>query len=568
VAPPVLGIAEGQPVEITVTSGPQKQPLANLTIYLRREHDYTWLENGEEQSGSGGPQWWATTDESGKAVTRTLPGKLGVSIYEPRWRTEQSIDVVEGKPATVTLHRDVGEKQTVMGQIVLDATKGAKPEDVDIRVGSLDPNYQDEQSLQPGADGKFVFETFASQIGVFASTKDGKAAGAVVTSNLDSPIVVRLQATGECQGQLLGAGDQPAVSHPVRAFVRLEGTRMAGARFPEHFEVKRVEARTDDAGNFTLAGIPKQIKGSLRADAIDGSSDDVYLGEFYLEPGESRPRTVSQLEKTHTAETKIPLAERYQTTLRDCALGGYRPIVIIGDGSEGVSRFINQNYSSSKTNKDVYAFMQIIVAGGKVPLEAADVEFLKSRGWPESKAGCVFACALDANGNELGQLEIDINQSNAAEEAARFIQQHAPERHDAEEKWSAAFAEAERTGRRVWVRVSQRYCGPCFRMSRWIDDLCSLLEKDYVMLKIDDVRDVHGAEVAERVVQGQQAGVPFHAIFDATGTLLIDSNGPLGNVGHPSGIEGKRHLKKMLLETRQKLTDEEVERLVESVGGN
>ena len=89
-------------------------------------------------------------------------------------------------------------------------------------------------------------------------------------------------------------------------------------------------------------------------------------------------------------------------------------------------------------------------------------------------------------------------------------------------------------------------------MARWLDDQHELLDKDYVMLKIDDFRDQNGKLVAERLTRGEQHGIPFHAIFDPDGELLMDSAGPLGNIGHPSGFEGKKQLRKMLLETRQR----------------
>jgi hypothetical protein len=57
-------------------------------------------------------------------------------------------------------------------------------------------------------------------------------------------------------------------------------------------------------------------------------------------------------------------------------------------------------------------------------------------------------------------------------------------------------------------------------------------------------------------------GVPFHAIFDSNGTILISSEGALGNIGHPSGVEGKKHLRKMLLETREKLTEKQIDEIV------
>jgi hypothetical protein len=68
---------------------------------------------------------------------------------------------------------------------------------------------------------------------------------------------------------------------------------------------------------------------------------------------------------------------------------------------------------------------------------------------------------------------------------------------------------------------------------------------------------------SNRIVSNREHfGVPFHAIFDARGQLLIDSESPVGNIGHPSSFEGRRHLTKMLGETRQKLTESKVEQIV------
>ena len=178
----------------------------------------------------------------------------------------------------------------------------------------------------------------------------------------------------------------------------------------------------------------------------------------------------------------------------------------------------------------------------------------------------ILAYAIDADGNELGRLDTDIRHQEAPGQVASFIHQHAPQPNDAEEKWNTAFAEANRSNRRVWARVSSRYCGPCFRLTRWLDKQHKLLEKDYVTLKVDSGRDENGTSVAERITRGGQFGVPFHVIYDQVGKLLVTSEGPLGNIGHPTGIDGKKQIRKMLLQTRQNLTDDEIDQLVESVG--
>ncbi|MCC7338767.1 MAG: thioredoxin family protein [Pirellulaceae bacterium] len=113
--------------------------------------------------------------------------------------------------------------------------------------------------------------------------------------------------------------------------------------------------------------------------------------------------------------------------------------------------------------------------------------------------------------------------------------------------------------------MSQRYCGPCFRLARWFDDHREMLEQDFVMLKIDDFRDLNGIEIAKRLTLGKHHGVPFHAIFEADESMLVDSAGNLGNIGHPSGYEGKKHMRKMLETGSKTLTPKEVDQLVDSL---
>jgi hypothetical protein len=103
-------------------------------------------------------------------------------------------------------------------------------------------------------------------------------------------------------------------------------------------------------------------------------------------------------------------------------------------------------------------------------------------------------------------------------------------------------------------------------MSRWLDDHRKLLERDFVLLKVDNVRDEHGQEVAQRIVSNRNDfSIPFSAIFNADKKLLIDSEGPIGNIGHPSGYEGRRHLTKMLSDTRSNLSLEQIEQIVNSL---
>ena len=48
--------------------------------------------------------------------------------------------------------------------------------------------------------------------------------------------------------------------------------------------------------------------------------------------------------------------------------------------------------------------------------------------------------------------------------------------------------------------------------------------------------------------------------------MLIDNKGPLGNIGYPGDIEGKKHFRKMMRITRQNLSDSEIDQIVNSAG--
>lgn len=172
---PELSVTEGQEVEVLVTSGPKNQPFPNLTVSFRRNHDFTWREKGETQNGATGPEWWVTTNESGIATTRTLPGKLEVSVYTPRWRTEKTVNVAGGEPVKIQLHRKIDDKRIVTGRLMLDPAVSASLIGAEIQIGSVDSNYEDQQTVTCTKHGAFAFATFADAIGIVGSTLDGRA---------------------------------------------------------------------------------------------------------------------------------------------------------------------------------------------------------------------------------------------------------------------------------------------------------------------------------------------------------------------------------------------------------
>jgi len=560
---PSLTISEGQPVEVAVTSGPAKAPVAHQWVQLETPHHYSWRENGTTRNGNGGRRWWVTTDEQGRARTFALSGnKIEGSLYTPEWRAKEAADVNADGVTRLEFHRAVADARKIVGRLLIVGDVEADLDDAVIEIGSVDGETHERLTCRANRRGEFEFESKASQLGIYARTQDARAAAVAIIDRLDQPLELHLKPTGELRGQLLGKEDLPLPGHAVHASLRVSGKRDFSKPWPTSFLAATFDAQTDGEGSYTLSGLPCEVALSLSADPIDGLDSDGTLDDFYLVPNESRPRTISRLWKP---QRKIPFAERYAGILRDCRSSNFHVMVILMRPSDDTREFVDANFMDYETTREIMSFMQIQGQVGDQSPDPEVAEFARSKNWPLPENGRILAFAIDPAGRELGRIEIDSKDPAGAKLASDFVRNHAPVQVDAKEKWDEAFAAARHSRRKVWVRISQRYCRPCFLLTRWLDDQKKFLDEDYVFLKIDNVRDLHGDDVARRLVGSEQQGIPFHAIFDPHETMLVTSEGPLGNIGHPSGVEGKKHLRKMLLETRKKLTDDQIDAIVASL---
>ena len=60
-------------------------------------------------------------------------------------------------------------------------------------------------------------------------------------------------------------------------------------------------------------------------------------------------------------------------------------------------------------------------------------------------------------------------------------------------------------------------------------------------------------------------GIPWYAITEPDGKVLVTSDGPLGNIGMPGSIEDLRHFRQILDQTAQRMTPDEKEALIKSL---
>jgi len=154
------------------------------------------------------------------------------------------------------------------------------------------------------------------------------------------------------------------------------------------------------------------------------------------------------------------------------------------------------------------------------------------------------------------------------------LARHTSEPVDASEILKEALEVAEKTDGLIVVQETASGCAPCHILYRFFEKHRTILEKDYLWIKIDRGWD-NSKEVMEDIYPPKQIGVPWiaindrgipwFAIIDSKKNLLASSNGPDGNIGFPVDEDEIEHFLGMLESTMTRMTREDLEVLRKSL---
>jgi thiol-disulfide isomerase/thioredoxin len=146
-----------------------------------------------------------------------------------------------------------------------------------------------------------------------------------------------------------------------------------------------------------------------------------------------------------------------------------------------------------------------------------------------------------------------------------FLNEHAPPRRDAEALLSAALDQARSTGKRVLLKETATWCGPCHRLAAFFEKHRAILDPHFVFVDVDRSRYTHGTEVMERYRGKEGGGIPWCAFLDADGKALANWDGPDGNIGFPTEPKSVEHFLKVLADTAPGITKDQLEDLRQSL---
>jgi beta-lactamase regulating signal transducer with metallopeptidase domain len=187
--------------------------------------------------------------------------------------------------------------------------------------------------------------------------------------------------------------------------------------------------------------------------------------------------------------------------------------------------------------------------------------------------GDVTLAALEIDGRLVAQTtgkELFAGHSPAAKPLAQWLSKHKPKMPDAKELLAAALADAKRDNKCVLLleNAPGASSGYCYRLNHYVEQYKSLIEKDYVVLKIDvrypkadavidSIRDYNWTDTTTGSLN-----LPWMIILDANGRPAVSGTSPRGNIGIPESAQETSYFEWMLRATAQRLTDEEITTLV------
>lgn len=554
---PGLTVVPGTPVEIRVTAGPSHKPLAHEHVLVLAEFEYQFQDDDCMASGVTFRQVFAQTDSAGVARSRVPVGPVRAMCTVQGWQCTANGTATSDEILRLHLHRETAEKTPVVIRLQNPVGGEADLEDCDVFIRSLDPTSREQFTLKTDASGSCQWEADAKRVAVMVRTRDHRYAAAMAVEIRPEPIDVTLTPARRIVGSIVDTQQNPRPDIRLQARVSLRDSREPNA--PVTFDV--LSTVTDEEGHFAFAGLPENCEVILQGTSSLNSQPTSLYRKIYLFPGEDRVLDPFVIGASKVrSEVDSSLESRFAAMLRLARLSDCHLILIGVPHDLESQEIVKRAFMDYRRNPDCGQFMQLMAQfRGEVDETAT---FWESRSLPHPEQGQIQAVAYDGAGQVLEQTAFRVDDANFMSLVDAFMQRTRPPQQDAGQKWTAAFAEAKRSNRKVWVRISQRYCQPCHLLSKWLDDHRVLLERDYVLLKVDDVRDLGGGEIFQRLANNEFVGVPFFAIYDQDENLVVDSKGPLGNIGFPGSYEGRRHLETMLERTRTSLSDEEISGLM------
>jgi beta-lactamase regulating signal transducer with metallopeptidase domain len=555
------------PLTVRVTRGPKAEPWPGVAVRGWKLEDVQWTDarGRRRESGAILREQSPTTGADGTATFGISLGRYDLSFYSGDWSDERKITAMSDAPITITVHRPWRGNRQIVGQLMLGRTPRASTPTTTLHV-----EPQCESKLLP--DGRFTVSTGFKDIYVLAADrKDHLAAVRHIGPNDPTADVdLTFHAPARYSGQVVDANGRPLAGYRVRLVADMRNM-YADYRWEKLRDQILEETTSDQEGRYKFDQAPAGVGLFVCAVAPSGDSSPPWSSinhTLLLKSGESYDNDRLQREDSSARESSAyqprrkSAANRLSDRIRDARLAQLPVLVsVAGDSTQAVQTTVRTLFDFEGF-REVLHFLPV-----NVPAEEVEPELVTRLKLRPPKAKEILLAVVDGSGRTVDARYLAAQDAaRALEQGAEFVKKHVPAPRDAHKLLADAQQQARQTGRRVWIIEGETRCAPCFTLARWLDDQHSILDREYVFVKLLAGIDEHVGDVLENLHQRKGGGIPWFAIIDPNGKILTTSETRDGNIGFPDDREGKAHLRQMLQQTARKLTPAEIDSLIQSVG--
>jgi thioredoxin-related protein len=166
-------------------------------------------------------------------------------------------------------------------------------------------------------------------------------------------------------------------------------------------------------------------------------------------------------------------------------------------------------------------------------------ELLKECSKGESRLGFPYLAVMDAAGKLLTHQEtgsLEEGDHHDPKKVKEFLARWVVEPKNAQVLLREALARASSEDKKVFLSFGAPWCGWCHRLENFLarPEISSILDRDFVVLKIDIDRMTLGKDVMKRYRPNESGGIPWYVFLDAKGETLATSDALNGqNIGYP-----------------------------------
>ncbi|WP_198000242.1 carboxypeptidase regulatory-like domain-containing protein [Gimesia alba] len=531
-----------------------------------------------------------STDEDGKFELFVGDGKFDIrgpaQIAVQRTNKVQKFEIAGESEKEFNFHAVRPEKGILEGSILA----GDPPQSVpDAEVTGIYRASLAGGDMKATTDksGKFKVERELHRTVIYARSQDKKLAGVFEIGPDDKTVTVSLRPLGTASGQLVDAKtQQPMQEREISYGVKVHlGNNNAPWR--TSFGGKTT---TDKEGRFEIVNLvlgqkydinlvnrPKDQPSRISWRTVETvkveDSQPVDLGVLEVKPPPKpyKPPTLEErIAKAFSVEG-TPL-ERFQRGTQDAKITMQHLLILFGDPkSKAVKQFMTLRYQDQDVRKELYSFLVMAVDISADKRDAAQ-KLAKTLGVNLDGNPADFSLVItDEQGKPIVNTDVSSLSTDGKinkEKILALLKAHTVPTLDAQELLATALKQAKKENKRIIIQETATWCGPCRLLSRFLVRERDLWERDYLWIKID-YRWTGAFEMMKTMRAGAQGGIPWWAILDQDGKVLVTSNDEEGtNIGFPSDQSGREHFRSMLEKTSIRLTPMDINTLVDALKQN